>query len=122
MYILLTWAPPVAVAALVVALYNTYLKRREEAIQGWLFTTSRAPWIDDGHWKTVSVKIRVIGAVAAYEVETHVWNTTSCACTTHTERPTRRFVGIGTSTRGRLLIRGDYTELPAALRRQSPDP
>ncbi|BAD58863.1 hypothetical protein [Nocardia farcinica] len=76
MYMLLTWAPPVAVAALVVALYNTYLKRREEAIQGWLFTTSRAPWIDDGRWKTVSVKIRVIGAVAAYEVETHVWNTT----------------------------------------------
>lgn len=62
----------VPVAALVTALYNTYLKQQETAVDGWHFTTSPGFFVTNGE-QDVDLTIRCMGPATVYEVDVQAW-------------------------------------------------
>lgn len=63
--------PPIGLAALYVALYNVYLKRRETHVDGWHSNVSRSGIVTNGR-ATSDVWFQAIGPAVVYEVEVRV--------------------------------------------------
>ncbi|NKY48049.1 hypothetical protein [Nocardia cerradoensis] len=64
--------PPFALGALLIALYNLYLKHREMTIHGWHVVTERSHTVTNG-WRDAAVTFRVMGPHTMYEINVHGW-------------------------------------------------